>query len=159
MHDVVAVFGRNWDHGDVNTAEARGHLMQFLLHLGKPRLVEVDQVDLVDRGDKVGDAEKFCDAGVPVGLAQHTGAGVDEQDGDVGIGGPGEHVPRVALVAGRVRQDVAAGVRREKPVSDVDRDALLPLGAQTVGQGGQVSDPFFVGDRLEVVEGQTVGVV
>jgi hypothetical protein len=62
-------------------------------------------------------------------------------------------------VAGRVRQDVAAGVRREKPVSDVDGDALLPLGAQTVGQGGQVSDPFFVRDRLEVVEGQTVGVV
>ncbi len=143
MHDVVAVLGRDRDHGDVSTAEARGHLMQFLFDLGEPRLVEVDQVDLVDRGDKVVDAQQFCDPGVPVGLAQHAGAGVDQQDGDVGIGGTGEHVARVALVAGGVGQDVAAGVGREEPVSDVDGDALLALGAQTVGQGGQVGDALL----------------
>jgi hypothetical protein len=36
---------------------------------------------------------------------------------------------------------------------------LLPLGTQAVGKSGQVGDPFLVGDRLEMVERQTVGVV
>src|SRR4029077_18609637 len=118
-----------------------------------------DQVDLVDRGDKVLDAEELRDARVPVGLAQHTGAGIDQQDGDVGVGSAGEHVACVPLMAGRVRQDVAAGIGREEPGRDVDGYPLLPLSTQAIGKSGQVGDPFLVGDRLEMVERQTVGVV
>ena len=96
---------------------------------------------------------------MPVGLSQHTGPGVDEQDRGVRVGRAGEHVAGVALMTGRVGQDVAACVGGEEPVRDVDGDALLPLGAQAVGQGGEVGDALFVGDRLEVIERQAVGVV
>ena len=103
--------------------------------------------------------KQFRDAGVPAGLAQHTGAGVDQQHRDVRVGRAGEHVAGVALVAGGVGQDVAAPLGGEEPVGHVDGDALLAFGAQTVGERGQVGDALFVGDGLEVVERQAVGVV
>jgi hypothetical protein len=63
-------------------------------------------------------------------------------------------------VAGRVGQDVVAGRGREVAVGDVDRDALLALGAQAVGQARQVELAVtavevgvLVGeDRLAVVQ-------
>ena len=111
VHDVVAVLGGDRDHRQVGAAEAGRHLLQLGFDLGEPGLVEVDQVDLVDRRDEVLDAQQLCDPGVPAGLAQHPGAGVDEQDRDVGVGRAGEHVAGVALVAGGVGQDVAARAR------------------------------------------------
>ena len=159
MHDVVAVLGRDRDDGQVGAAEPRGHLPQLRFHLGEPTLVEVDQVDLVDGGDEVLDAQQLCDPGMSAGLPQHPGAGVDEQDRDVRIGRAGEHVAGVALVAGGVGEDVAAVLGREEPVGNVDGDALFTLGAQTVGQRGQVGDAFFVGDGFQVIQRQAVGVV
>ena len=152
MHDVVAVFGGDRDHRHVDTTESGRDLTQFVLHFGEPRLVEVDQVELVDGGDEVLDAQQFCDPGVTVGLSQHTGAGVDEQDRDVGVRRSGEHVAGVALMAGRVGEDVASRFGREEPVRHIDGDALLPLGAQPVRQRGEVGDALLIGDRLQMVE-------
>src|SRR3954463_2155730 len=75
------------------------------------------------------------------------------------VGGTGEHVAGVALMPRSVSQDVAAGVCGEEPVGDVDGDALLALGAQAIGQGGQIRLACGVRDRLEGVERQAVGVV
>jgi len=41
-------------------------------------------------------------------------------------------------VAGGVGEDERASRRREEAVRDVDRDPLLALGAQAVGDGGEV---------------------
>ena len=57
------------------------------------------------------------------------------------VDAPGRHVARVLLVAGRVGQDELAARRREIPVGDVDRDALLPLGAQAVGEQRKIDRP------------------
>ena len=46
----------------------------------------------------------------------------------------GDHVARVLLVARRVGDDELAPRRREVAVRDVDRDALLALGDEAVGQ-------------------------
>ena len=96
---------------------------------------------------------------MPAGLPQHPGARVDQQDGHVRVGGAGEHVAGVALVAGSVGQDVAAGVGGKEAVRDVDGDALFAFGAQTVGQRREVGDALLVGDGLQVVQRQAVGVV
>ena len=159
MHDVVAVFGRDRDDGQVGAAQPRGHLPQLVFHLYEPTLVEIDQVDLVDGGDKVLDAQQLCDPGMSAGLPQHPGAGVDEQDRGVRVGRAGEHVAGVALVARGVGEDVAAVLGREEPVGNVDGDALFTLGAQTVGQGGEVGHAFFVGDGFQVIQWQAVRVV
>ena len=97
-------------------------------------------------------------------LNQHTFAGVDQHDGGVGGGCACRHVARVLLVARRVGNNELAARRREVAIGHVDRDALLALGPQAVGQqreidlsGSGSSLPFdrahliFV-DRLRVVE-------
>ena len=96
---------------------------------------------------------------MPAGLTQHAGAGVDQQDGHVGVRGAGEHVAGVALVAGRVGQDVAAVGGREEAVRHVDGDALFAFGTQTVRQRGEIGDAVGVGDGFQVVQRQAVGVV
>ena len=93
------------------------------------------------------------------GLPQHPGARVDQQNRHVRVGGAGEHIAGVALVAGGVGQDVAASVGGKEAIGDVDRDALFAFGAQTVGQRCEVGDALVVGDGLQVVQRQAVGVV
>ena len=79
-------------------------------------------------------------------------AGVNEDDGDVGVGGAGEGVAGVALVARGVGQHVTAGARwGEEPIGDVDRDALFPLTAQPVRERRQVELALVVGHAFDVV--------
>ena len=87
---------------------------------------------------EVRDAQQGRDEGVAVRLLEHALARVDEDDGEVRRGGPGDHVARVLHVAGGVRDDELALRRREVAVGDVDRDALLALGAEAVGQEREV---------------------
>ena len=65
-------------------------------------------------------------------------AGVDQHDREVGGRRAGDHVARVADVAGRVGEDERAPRGGEVAVGDVDRDALLALGAQAVGEQREV---------------------
>ena len=75
---------------------------------------------------------------------------------EVGGGSAGDHVARVLHVAGRVGDDELAPRRGEVAVGDVDGDALLALGAEAVGEVGQV-DLAAAGDvggalqRLDLV--------
>jgi hypothetical protein len=64
--------------------------------------------------------------------------GVDEQDGGVGRRGAGRHVAGVLLVPRRVGENELPPRGREVPVGDVDRDALLPLGLEAVGEEREV---------------------
>jgi hypothetical protein len=59
-------------------------------------------------------------------------------DREVGRRGAGDHVARVLLVPGAVGDDEPPPRRREVAVGDVDRDALLALGAQAVDQQREV---------------------
>ena len=73
---------------------------------------------------------------------------------EVGGRGAGDHVARVAHVAGGVGDDERAPRRREVAVGDVDRDALLALGAQAVGEQREVDVAVAAParDRLDVLE-------
>jgi hypothetical protein len=75
---------------------------------------------------------------VAAGLRQHALARVDQDDGEVGGRGGGDHVAGVLLVARRVGDDVLARAGGEVAVGDVDGDALLALGLQAVGEERQV---------------------
>ena len=101
--------------------------------------------------------------GVPSGLLGQAVARVHQDDGEVGGGGAGDHVPGVLNVAGGVGDDELAPRRREVPVGDVDRDALLALGPQAVGQQGEVGAllaavPRGALDRGELVLEDGLGV-
>ncbi len=72
------------------------------------------------------------------GLLEDTVAGIDQDQRDVRGGGTRDHVARVLNVAGGVGDDELALRRREVAVGHVDRDALLPLGPQAVGEQREV---------------------
>ena len=77
------------------------------------------------------------------------GTGVDEDHREVRGRAARDHVPGVLEVAGRVGDDELAPGRREVAVGDVDRDPLLPLGAQAVGQEGEVEPVAAAASRRD----------
>ena len=113
---------------------------------------------------RCGMPQQRADEGVTPGLREHPLARVDQHDRQVGGRGAGDHVARVLLVAGRVGDDEAALRGREVAVGDVDRDALLALRAQAVGQQRQVEEVVahpLAGllDVLQLVGEHLLGVV
>ena len=91
---------------------------------------------------------------MPARLLEHAVAGVDQHHRDVRGRRAGDHVARVADVPGGVGDDERPPRGGEEAVGDVDRDALLALGAQPVGQPREVHLRV-----LELVGHQRLGVV
>ena len=128
---------RDRDHVD-DVVETRGEALEFIDDLVETLLAVFDEIHLVHREDDVADSQEVGNEGVAAGLLDHTETGVDEDDGEVRGRGTGDHVPRVLDVAGRVGDDELPLRRCEVAVGHVDRDALLALGAETVGEEGEV---------------------
>ena len=128
------------------------------------RLVVVDEVHFVDAEDQVRHPQQRGEQGVAAGLFEHAFAGVDQEQRQAGGRGAGDHVARVLDVAGSVGDHELALRRREVAVGDVDRDPLLALGPQAVGQQRQVGllvaalDRGLL-DRAELVFEDRFGVV
>ena len=129
LDDVVATQRRDRDVQVVGHAQLLEERRELVDDLGEARLAVVDEVHLVDRDDEVRDAEQGADERVALGLLQHASARVQQDHREVGGRGAGHHVARVLLVAGAVGDDEAPPRGREVAVGDVDRDALLALGA------------------------------
>ena len=85
-----------------------------------------------------GTRSSAIDGEVAAGLLEDALAAVDQHDDGVGGRRAGDHVARVLHVAGAVGEDEAAVAGGEVAVGDVDRDALLALGAEAVGQQREV---------------------
>jgi hypothetical protein len=91
---------------------------------------------------------------VALGLLQHALARVDEDDRQVGGRRAGDHVARVLHVPRRVGDDERAPCGGEVAVGNVDRDALLALGAQAVDEQREVDHAAAaaLGGLLDVLE-------
>ena len=118
--------------------EAPGHGAEILLDLAVARLRPVDGIHLVDGEHHLLDADQIADRGMAAGLALGAVAGIDQQDGDVGVAGAGRHVAGVLLVARGIDDDEAAVRRLEIAPGDVDGDALLALGLEPVEQQAEI---------------------
>ena len=84
------------------------------------------------------DPEKRYEIAVTSSLSEHAIPSIDEDDRGIRRRRAGHHVAGVLLVARRVGNDELAPFRREEPVSDVDRNALLALRGQAVDQKSKV---------------------
>ena len=111
------------------------------------RLVEVDEIHLVDGERDLADAEQRQDAGVTAGLGEDAAAGIDQEHGEVAIRRARRHVARVLHMAGRIGDDELPPRRRKIAVGDVDGDLLLALGLQSVDQQGKVERRCPAGAR------------
>ena len=164
LDHVVAVQRRDRDEGHVLHVELRRPAREVRADPVEDLLVPVDQVHLVHAHDQVRDAEQRRDERVPARLLEHALARVDEDQREVGGRGARDHVARVLLVARRVGDDELAPRRVEVAVRHVDRDALLALGAQAVGEQREVHVAVAAPlrgllDVLELVLEDRLGVV
>jgi hypothetical protein len=138
LDHVVAMQRGHRDEGQVADFQLHREGRELLGYAFKHRGVVVDEVHLVDGQHQVRDPQHGGEERVPPALLGQAIAGVNEDDREVGSGGPGDHVPRVLNVTRRVGDDELTARGGEVAVRHVDGDALLPLGPQAVGQQGQV---------------------
>ena len=118
--------------------EAAGHGAEVGLDLAVARLRPVDRVHLVDREHHLLDADQIADRGVAAGLALGAVAGIDQQDGDIGVRRAGRHVAGILLVPGESMMMKRRSRRLEIAPGDVDGDALLALGLEAVEQQAEI---------------------
>ena len=68
-------------------------------------------------------------------LRAHAASRVDKKYGDIAVRCSHRHVARVLLMPRRIRDQDSTAVREvHVPVGDVDRDALLTLGLEPIGE-------------------------
>ncbi len=139
LHDVIAMLGRQGNSGDIDdVVQPRSEGAEIRHDALVNLLAEIHEIHLVDRQHEVLDAQQIGQKGVAAGLLQHALPRVHQQDGQLRRGRPGHHVTRVLQMPRRVRDDEFPQRRREIPVGDIDGDALLALGFQSIGQQRQI---------------------
>ena len=144
--------------------KARGPVQEVAHDAVEGLLAPAGEVHLVDADGDVAHPQQPRDGGVAARLLGHPVADVDEDQRQVGGRAPCDHVARVLRVARAVGDQEAPPRGGEGAVGDVDRDALLALGAQAVGDQREVdvavaAPPRRLLDVLELVGEQRLGVV
>ena len=99
------------------------------------------------------DAEHRDNPAVAFGLSENSFTSVDQQNRRLSGRRAGRHIAGVLLVARRIGHDEAPPGRGEETVGDVDGDALLPFGLQSIDQQREIEalalGAKFFGVRLE----------
>ena len=153
-HDVVAEQGADGQERHVAQRQPRRETLELVTdaveHVGRP----FDQVHLVHADHQVRHAQQGGEQAVSPRLLDYAGSSVDQHDREVHVRCARDHVARVLDVAGAVGDDERTLRRGEVSVSHVDRDALLALGAQAVGEQRQVDvvGAATLADALDVLE-------
>ena len=83
-------------------------------------------------------------------LGEDALARVDQDDGQVGGGGTGDHVAGILFMAGRIGDDELALFGSEEAIGDVDGDALFALCGEAIDQQGEVDLAALRADALGV---------
>jgi hypothetical protein len=145
LDHVVAVEAGDGDEGHglgvvANLLDEVGGLLDDLV---EPILRPLGGVHLVDGDDELLDTQGVGEQGVLTGLTvlgdtslELTGAGSDDEDGAVGLGGTSDHVLDEVTVAGGVNDGDIVPRGLELPEGDIDRDTTLTLGLQLVEHPG-----------------------
>ena len=76
---------------------------------------------------------------MPPGLDEHTFARVDKDNRQISGRSARDHIARILFMAGRISDNELALFSREEAVGNVDRNALLALGRQTINQQCEVN--------------------
>jgi hypothetical protein len=144
-HVVATQGGDGDDAGDFDACLLGKRAQRFADGIERLRWVR-GRIELVDGEDDAGHAQQVREQRVAArlrqqwhGLLRRVQLGdVNQHHGGIAAGGCRHHVARVLLVARGVGNDELALLGGEVAVGDVDRDALLALGLQAVGQQRQV---------------------
>ena len=139
IHDVVAIEGGDRDIRDLDDViETGGEVVEILDDVVINFFRVIDEIHLVHGDDEVLDAKEVGDEAVALGLLDHAFTGIDEDDGKVRGGGTRDHVAGVLGVAWSVCDDEFALGCGKVTVGDINGDALLALGFESVCEKGEV---------------------
>ena len=147
LNDVVPAHSRQGDGDDFVQAKRCREGPVFRLDFPESGFRIVDQIHLVDGEHNMPDPDERDEHAVPTRLHQHALARINQDDGKVSGGCPGDHVARVLLVAWRVRDNELAAVGRKESIGDIDGDALLALRSQSIEEQGVVE---FIATRADL---------
>ena len=137
--DALSRECRQRDDGDVaRQADLLDEVTGVAGYLVEALLGPADGIHLVEREHDVRHAEQRHESRMPARLRRDAVTHVDENHRRVRRRRARHHVAGVLDVARGVSQDEGALRGREVAVRHVDRDALLPLRTQTVGQQCEV---------------------
>ena len=114
--------------------ETRQNRAEFFLNRGEDTFVVANQIHFVDGDHDAFDAQQACDVGMTARLRQHAFARVHQHDGQFRGRCAGDHIARVLFMAGSIGNDELAAWCSEVAIGNIDRDALLAFGTQTIGQ-------------------------
>jgi hypothetical protein len=131
---VVAVARADRDRGHRKRSQLAQQRVEVRDDLAEHHLIEADEVHLVHCQDHLADAQQRGDRRVSPRLHQQALARIDQQHRDVRARCAGHHVACVLLVSWGVGEDEAATRCLEEAICDVDGDALIALGRQTIDQ-------------------------
>ncbi|KPB96097.1 Uncharacterized protein AC506_1647 [Pseudomonas syringae pv. maculicola str. M6] len=168
VHHVVAFERRHRHerHGGRLEGDALGKLQIIRFDRLEYALVEAVEVHLVDGHNDVLDTQQRGDVAVTTGLGLHAVTRIHQNDRQITGRRTGRHVAGVLLMARRIGNDELALGRGEIAISDINRDALLPLGLQAVHEQRQIdviargAGLFRVtGDGFQVIFVDHLGVV
>ena len=126
--------GRQRYRHDIRQVDLCRELPVVARDLREYRLGVIHQIHLVYGQDDTANAEQRHQVAVPARLGQYTLARIDQDYRQVGGGRARDHVARVLLMPGRIGDNETPLRGREITIRHVDRDALLTLRAQPVGQ-------------------------
>ena len=151
--DVVSGHGTHGDRHDIVETEARCRCLDLTRDLFEFFMFVRHKVHLVDGDDDARDAHERTHGEVSEGLWAHTTRCIHEENCHIRIGCCYGHVAGVLLMTGSIGDDHPATTRQvHVPIGDVDRDALLALGLQPIGEQGVVD--LTHGDRRATTSGQ-----
>ena len=133
-HDVVADQCAHGEELNVLEAERLAELHEVRADFFEYLFGILLEVHLVHADGQMRNAQKRSDVRMASRLLEHAVSRVDQNQCDVGRRGAGHHVPGVLNVTRGVSDDELALVGREVAVGHVDRDALLALRLEAIGQ-------------------------
>ena len=136
--NVVAENGRERDRGRIPEIELPAQRTEIVFDFAEHVFRPADEIHLVDGENDVFDADEVEDRRMTLGLLLDARSRIDEYDRNIGVRCPRRHVARVLLMAWRVDDDEAARIGIEILPGDVDGDALLAFGHETVEQHREV---------------------
>jgi len=133
-----------------------GHL---LLDIVVSLLTVLASIHLVQGDDHLLDTKSEGEESVLLGLAfrspatlETTGGGVDNQDGNIGLGGTSDHVLDEITVAGGINDSELELGGLELPEGDIDGDTTLTLGLEVIKDPGVLEGGFaHIGSLLFVL--------
>ena len=139
--DVVAAERGNRERGDGLEPEPAGERFVLLGDALEYALGVADRVQLVDREDGLADAHQQGDMAVPPSLGHNPLAGIDQNEGEIGVRRARDQAARVLRVTGRVDGDEYPLVGLETAVGDGGGVAFAPSApALRAGSGQPVEE-------------------